>query len=299
MEFNDLSIFVRVVQTGSFTRAALALGSQKAYVSRVITQLEAKLGVRLLERTTRSLSLTEVGREMFERAVGILGAVDEAKNVAQQLQGEPRGLLKLTCGVEMGMIAVNQWISRYLQLYPQVSMDADYTNRLLDIVHEGFDLAIRVGKLSDSSLAARKLGDFQYGLFAAPGYMARHESIHSAHQLRSHALIMFTSASQRQHWDLSLGDERVVMDQASRLNVNNIFAARDAAIAGLGVTKLPLRVAQDSLITNALVRVLPNWQLPSVPIHAIFPSTRYLTPKVRKFIDLAVESFEAVPAPSS
>ena len=117
--------------------------------------------------------MTEVGREIFERAVGILGAVEDAERIAQRLVADPRGTLRLTCGVEFGMIAVGGWISDYLRRYPQVSVESDFTGRLVDIVHEGFDIAIRISDLSDSSLAARKLGDLRYGLFAAPGYIRR------------------------------------------------------------------------------------------------------------------------------
>ena len=173
MELASLQAFVKVVQTGSFTRAADALHTQKAYLSRVVTQLEKELGARLLERTTRSLSLTEIGREFFERAVGILASVEDAQRAVQKAQGEPRGVLKLTCGVEFGMIAVSGWIAAYLERYPQVLVDAEFTGRIVDIVHEGFDLAIRVGPLADSTLTARKLGELRYGLFAAPAYLAR------------------------------------------------------------------------------------------------------------------------------
>ena len=135
MEFRGLTVFVRVVQSRGFTRAAASLGMQKTYLSRVVSNLERKLGARLLERTTRSLSMTEVGREIFERAIGILGAVEDAERVAQRLLAEPRGTLRLTCGVEFGMIAVSRWINEYLQRYPQVSVESEFTGRLVDIVH--------------------------------------------------------------------------------------------------------------------------------------------------------------------
>ena len=173
MELSHLDIFVKVVQTGSFTRAAEQLHSQKAHVSRVVSQLEADLGVRLLERTTRSLSLTEVGREFFERSVGILGAAEDARRAVQQAQGDPRGSLRLSCGVEFGLLAVNGWVRDYLLRHPGVNVDLEMTGRVVDIVHEGFDLAVRVGPLADSTLAARKLGELHYGLFAAPGYLRR------------------------------------------------------------------------------------------------------------------------------
>lgn len=294
MDLQALNAFVKVVQTGSFTRAAESLGTQKAHLSRTITQLEKKLGVRLLERTTRSLSLTEVGREMFERAVGILGAIDDAKRTAQKTQAEPRGVLKLTCGVEFGMISVSRWITDYLQRYPLVQVKAEFTGRLVDLVHEGFDLAIRVGNLPDSSLAARKLGVLDYGLFASPAYLARRGAPATPDDLANHDGLAFSGGSHSQVWRLHHDAEKAEVTIVPRLLVNNSFAVRDAATQGLGIAQLPLFMALDQLNQGVLVRVLPQWKRPDVPVHAVFPSARYLTPKVRAFIDLGVEAFKDV-----
>lgn len=294
MELSHLDTFVKVVQTGSFTRAAEQLHSQKAHVSRVVSQLEADLGVRLLERTTRSLSLTEVGREFFERAVGILGAAEDARRAVQQAQGEPRGTLRLTCGVEFGMLAVNGWVRDYLIRHPGVNVDLEMTGRVVDIVHEGFDLAVRVGPLADSTLAARKLGDLHYGLFAAPGYLRRQPPPVAPQDLSQHALIRFSGSRQRLVWAFTRGTETQRIEPAARLNANNSFAVRDAAIDGLGIGQLPWLLAGPSVAAGTLHPVLNDWQLPSAPVHAVFASARYLTPKVRSFIDLAVTSFANV-----
>jgi DNA-binding transcriptional LysR family regulator len=296
MELNALTALVKVVQAGSFTRAAEAMHTQKAYLSRVITNLERELGVRLLERTTRSLSLTEVGREIFERAVGILGAVEDAERVAQRMLAEPRGVLKLTCGVEFGMIAVSHWIDAYLQRYPQVSVEADFTGRVIDIVHEGFDLAIRVGELPDSRLGARRIGALHYGLFASPDYLARRGIPESPEDLSQHDLLVFTAGSHRVGWRLAQGSESRRIEAPARLRINNSFAVRDAAIRGLGIAQLPEVVASAALSSTKLARVLPDWHPPSVPVHALFPSNRYLTPKVRSFIDYAVHAFSKAAA---
>ena len=293
MELAALAALVKVVQAGSFTRAAEAMRTQKAHLSRVITNLERELGVRLLERTTRSLSLTEVGREIFERAVGILGAVEDAERVAQRMLAEPRGVLKLTCGVEFGMIAVGRWIDAYLQRYPQVSVDADFAGRVIDIVHEGFDLAIRVGELPDSRLAARRLGELHYGLFASPDYLARRGIPGSPEDLAQHDLLVFTAGSHRVGWRLVQGSENRRIEAPARLRINNSFAVRDAAIQGLGIAQLPALVANAALSSAQLTRVLPDWHPPAVPVHALFPSNRYLTPKVRAFIDHAAHAFSA------
>jgi len=294
MELGELAAFVKVVQTGSFTRAAENLGTQKARLSRVVSNLERRLGVRLLERTTRSLSLTEIGREIFERAVGILGAVEDAERVAHRMHSEPRGTLRLTCGVEFGMIAVSRWIAEYLERYPQVSVESDFTGRIVDIVHEGFDLAIRVGSLADSSLAARRLGELRYGLFASPAYLARRGTPRSPDALAGHDLLRFSGGGHRQGWRLTKGSVEHRVEAAGKLRVNNSFAVRDAAVHGLGIAQLPLAVAHDALRDGRLARVLPAWQPPAVPVHAVFPGTRYLTPKVRAFIDHAVDGFDAV-----
>lgn len=293
MEFSTLEAFVKVVQTGSFTHAAEALETQKAHLSRVVSGLERQLGARLLARTTRSLSLTEIGREFYERAVGILAAADEARRVVQQAQGEPRGTLRLTCGVEFGMIAVSSWIDRYLAGHPEVRVEADFTGRVVDLVHEGFDLAIRVGPLGESTLVARRLGELRYGLVASPAYLARRRAPAQPDELRDHDVLAFAGGSHQSIWTLLRGTEPRRVTLAPRLKANNVFAIRDAAIADLGIAQLPQVVADPVLRDGRLVPVLADWAPPPVPVHAVFASARYLTPKVRAFIDLAVEAMQA------
>jgi LysR family transcriptional regulator, regulator for bpeEF and oprC len=243
----------------------------------------------LLERTTRSLSLTEIGREFFERAVGILASVEDAQRAVQKAQGEPRGTLKLTCGVEFGMLSVSSWISGYMKQFPQVRVDADFTGRLVDIVHEGFDLAIRLGPLADSTLTARKLGELHYALFASPEYLARCGEPTEPADLSMHAALAFAAGSHVPAWTLNCDEHIERLELQPSLKANNVFAVRDAAVAGLGIAQLPLIVAQAAP-AGALQAVLPQWKPASVPVNAIFASARYLTPKVRAFIDLAVDA---------
>lgn len=291
MELSALKAFVKVVESGSFTKAAAILDTQKAHVSRQVSQLERELGVRLLERTTRSLSLTEIGRELYARSHQILESVDEARRAVQQAQSEPRGTLRLTCGTEFGMMAVSGWIQRYLRRYPLTQVQADFTSRIADLVHEGFDLAIRLGSLPDSSLNARKLGSLQYGLYAAPQYLADQGVPKHPRELARHALIAFSGGSRGFNWSLSRNGQEVRVSVASRFRVNNQFAVRDAALAGAGIAQLPALIAQSGSAANKLALVLPQWALPEVPVYAVFASARYLTPKVRAFIDEAVEAF--------
>lgn len=293
LNLDQLRAFVKVVQSASFTKAADRLGTQKSHLSRLVAELEKRLGAKLLERTTRAINLTEIGREVFARAQGILQSVEDTEELAQQLQAEPRGTLRLTCGVEFGMLAVSGWLNEYLALHPQVAADVDFTARMVDIVHEGFDIAIRLGPLEDSRLAARKLGDLGYGLFACPRYLERQGTPRKIEDLKAHALLMFSAGTHRSGWRLSDGTREVRVEGPARLRLNNSFAIRDAALKSLGVAQLPVLVATDAIRRKRLVPVLPAWKPTPVPVHAVFPSSRYLTPKVRAFIDLAVARFPA------
>lgn len=295
MTFEQLRLFVRVVQAGSFTRASESLKTQKSYASRVVAQLEAELGAKLLERTTRTLSVTEVGRAFHERAVGILTAVDESRAMVQATRSEPRGQLRLTCGVEFGMLAVGRWVEAFLEAHPQVTADVEYASRVVDIVHEGFDLAIRVGEVRESRLVARPLGEIEYGLFAGPGYLRRAGTPRDPAELSGHGLVMFSGGSQRQGWALRrVGEGEAAtlrITGPARLKVNNSFSVRDALLRGLGIGSLPLLVAAGEVSAGRLVPVLPPWRPAPVPVHAIYASNRYLSPKVRAFVDLAVAMF--------
>ena len=288
IDINDLALFVAVVRAGSFTAAAHTLGTQKAHVSRVVTRLEQRLGARLLQRSTRSLAVTEVGRELYERVTGILSALDETEAMIQQSQAEPQGVLKLSCGVELGLLVVNRWIRAFLKRYPLVRVDADFSDRVVDLIHEGFDLAIRVGKLADSSLSARSLGEIRYALYASSEYLRRHQLPEHPKDLVAHDLIMFVAKSPPA-WQLERNGEQFDIEARARLIVNNHVGARDAAIDGLGIALLPRFQVATYAKDGNLIEVLPGWTRPPAPIHALFASSRYLTPKVRAFIDLACE----------
>lgn len=288
MDVNQLAAFVAVVRAGSFTKAAELLGTQKAHLSRSVSRLESQLGVRLLQRSTRSLAVTEVGRELFERASGILGALDETEAAIRQTQREPTGTLKLTCGTEFGLLAVNGWIAAYLQRHPRMRVEAEFSNRVVDIIHEGFDVAIRVGSLADSDLAARKLGEVRYALYASPDYLRDRPEPADPGALAKHDLIY--SPSGRSGWRLFKGAEKAEIAHSPRLLVDNNLAARDLAAAGIGIALLP-KFQVELLGDGRLVGILPGWERSPVPVHAVFASSRYLAPKVRAFVDHAKEGF--------
>lgn len=294
-----LSALVAVVRAGSFTAAARRLGTQKAHLSRVVARLEAQLGAQLMVRSTRSVSLTEVGREVFERALAVLAALDETEQVAQQSQVRPRGVLRVTCGLEFGLLAVNAWIAALLRAHPEVRVEADYTNRVVDLIHEGFDVAVRVGQLDDSGLAARRLGEVGYALYAAPRYLRRRRAPRTIDELAAHDLVLSTQtalpgAGGGRRWRLSRQERERTLALLPRLLVNTHIAARDAAAAGLGIALLPRFQAQPLVEAGALRLVLAGWACDPVPVHAVFAGSRFLSPKVRAFVDAARAGFDAV-----
>jgi LysR family transcriptional regulator, regulator for bpeEF and oprC len=293
MTLDQLRIYVKVIETGSFASAAERLETPRSHVSRVIAQLEGELGVVLLERTTRTRSITEAGREVYARAVGILGAVDDTLRATQRVHEEPRGLLRLTCGVEFGMIALGAWIEEYLALYPHASVEVEYATRELDLVHEGFELAIRSGPLPDSRLVARPLGRFEYGLFASPAYLQVHGMPTEPGELEQHDLVVFTGGLVKAGWTLHHPQREAPMSVAAhaRLRVNAGTGVRNALVQGLGIGQLPWVMADALVTAGHLVAVLAPWQPAAVDVFAVYPSSRYLTPKVRAFIDLALAKF--------
>ena len=285
---DELFVFVAVARAGSFTAAARALATQKSHASRVVSRLEKRLGVRLLQRSTRSLTLTEVGRELYERATSILAALDETQSMIQRSQQEPQGVLKLTCGVEFGLLVVNRWIREFLKRYPRVRVDARFSDRLVDLVHEGFDLAIRVGKLPSSGLSARALGKIRYALYASPKYLQQRAAPAHPRELGAHDLIVFTGGASSA-WKLKNGREQFKVEQPARLAIESHISVRDAIVEGLGIGLVPRFQAEPYVRNKKVVEVLPGWTREPAPVYALFASARYLTPKVRAFVDLACE----------
>lgn len=287
MERNELKALVQVVEAGSFTAAADRLRTDKAQLSRLISRLERRLGARLLQRSTRALALTEIGRGVYERALAALAALDDIELHVQALEASPRGTLRLSCGVEFGMLVVSGWLNGLLQRYPELDVEADFSGRLVDLIHEGYDLAIRIGELEDSGLAARRLGVLRYGLYASPAYLAARPAPFDVTGLAAHDLLSFGTAT----WELERGAARAVVNGRSRLRVNNAFALRDAAAAGLGIVRLPRLLADSAVAAGQLMRVLPDWAPRAVPVHALFPSNRQPGAKLRAFIDYASAEF--------
>lgn len=271
LSVDQLRVLVKIVEAGSLTRAADVLGMQRSNVSRTLAQMEATLGVTLLERSTRALSVSEVGRAVYERALLILDTLDDTVLFAQSQRDEPRGLLRLTCGVEFGMAAVGVWIETFLGRYPLCSIEAEYASREIDLVHEGFDLAVRAGPLAPSRLSARKLGLFHYGLYASPTYLERHSTPYHPAQLPEHQLVVFNGDDSQTTWVLESDGqcESVKPLGAARLRVNAGSGVRNGLLRHLGIGMLPTVIAKELTESRQLQRVLPDWEPPPLPIHAV------------------------------
>ncbi|MCB1050030.1 MAG: LysR family transcriptional regulator [Acidobacteria bacterium] len=290
MELKQLQVLVKVIQTGSFTQAATQLGSQKAQVSRVVSQLETDLGVRLLSRTTRSLSMTEAGKQFYQKALEIIRLADEAQASMAQTLKKPTGLLRLTCGVEFGQIAVTDWINGFLNQFPEVRIEAEFTNRLVDLVAESYDLAIRVGQMPDSSLTARQLGRLTYQLYVHPKVPFL-ENLKHPQALSDLPLLVFSGGSHGAEWVLSDGEKNISIAGTARLKVNNSFAVAKAAVQGMGVALLPRKVADPYCQQGLLLPILQQWAPKPVPVFAVYPSKTYLSPKISAFVEFAAQAF--------
>jgi DNA-binding transcriptional LysR family regulator len=275
--------FVRVVDCGGFSSAARDLGLPKSTVSRQVSRLEDRLGVRLLNRTTRSLSMTDVGRAYYERCRRIVEDVSEAELAVTRLSDHPTGLLRVTAPVTFGEEYLGGPIASFLAAHEDVAIEVDLSDRIVDVVDDGYDCAVRVGKLADSSMVARKLGPGDIGLYAAPSYVARHGAPQDERELRQLEVFQYSFSRSATATGVS----------TSRLRTNNGEVLKAAAVAGLGITQLPSFMAAASVQRGELVPVLPG--LTSTGgVYALYPHSRHLSAKVRAFVDHLVDCFSPV-----
>ncbi|MFM5440196.1 LysR substrate-binding domain-containing protein [Aeromonas enteropelogenes] len=290
MDLNAALILVRIVDKGSFTAAAQELGMTKAMVSRRIAELERRLGVRLLYRSTRQLTLTEEGEQYYQRCSKAVDALTEAELMLSARQQEVTGTLKLAVPIETGQLVVGRMVAKFLQRYPAMQVELELTNRILDPISEGLDAVVRVGDMSNSNLAARRLWSTERLLCASPDYLARSPAIARPEDLLRHERVAVSSGFLASHWCFERDGREVLVDPPSRFRVNNITCAREAAKAGLGLASLPAMLCLEELKRGELVSLLPEWQQPRVPIYLLFPERRLMPRKLRAFIDFMVEN---------
>ena len=293
MDLNAILVFARVVEAGSFTRAAQALGLPKSTVSRRVSELEERLGARLLQRTTRKLSLTEVGQAFYEHAARVVAEAEEAERVVGGMQDAPRGVLRVTLPLSVGVLA--PIVASFMARYPEVEVELVCADRVIDLVEEGFDVALRAGVLADSSLVARSLGVLRSVAVASPAFLRRHGAPKQPQALADLECLLFGVGPTRGRWTLQKGQKTVTVDVRGRFRVNDFDFLESVAQAGLGVALLPTFRGLSLLRAGTLQRVLPGWSSPDVPLHVVYPSTRHLSLKVRAFVDHVREQMRPPP----
>ena len=283
---NSVQLFIRVVETCSFSKAAAELGITQPTATRAIAATEERLGVRLLHRSTRGVTPTELGALYYDKCKLIERAIDEAENLAAMGQGSIGGQLRISTSVAFGRRLLVPLVLRYMQAHADVRVDIAFDDRYVDLVEQGVDVAIRMGQMADSALGARYLGVNPWVMVASPAYLQQRGIPDTAAALGAHACIVYSSVQGDDRWRLSTpGGEAVSVPVSGPLRSNNLSAVLAAACAGMGLAMLPWYVAREA-IAQALVRpVLPDHGLPSQEIHAVFPSPKLVPKKVSHFIE--------------
>jgi len=294
----DLRLFTMVAEGKSFTKAADRLGLSKSAASRRIGELEARLGARLFNRTTRHISLTQVGEGFYARVVQALEALEEAERSVASQHAAPRGTLKLAAPMSFGFVHLSGAIADFMTIYPEVQVDMDLSDRFVDLVEEGYDLAVRAGRLKDSSLIARRLCPARNVICASPAYLARRGTPLDPADLQNHDCLIYSNAQNPELWSFRTApgaEETRSVRIAGRLRANNGDALREAALHGQGLALLPTFIVGDALANGRLLPVLDPWLVQSGAVHAIYPANRHLSPKVRAFVDFLAGRFGPVP----
>jgi DNA-binding transcriptional LysR family regulator len=248
-----------------------------------VSELEERLQSRLLQRTTRKLSLTDVGRTYYDHCTRIVGEIEDAERVVSGMHEVPRGLLRVTAPVNVAFLG--PIVSDYLKRYPDVDIELFCTARTVDLVEERFDLGIRAGALADSSLIARSLGSAKWFLVATPAYLKKRGRPRAPDDLKEHDLLLFGSRMDRAEVHLQNGDRSAHVPLSPRLMVSDMDVLHAVALAGQGIALIAASRCVDELRARRLERVLPEWNAPSTPVHVVYPSTRHLSPKVKTFVD--------------
>jgi DNA-binding transcriptional LysR family regulator len=293
VEPNDLLLFARIVEAGSFSMAAQRLDLPKSTVSRRLAMLEAGVGERLLQRTTRRLMLTEFGASLLEHARKVAEEVDAAGALAQHRQAEPSGKLRISVPNDFANVGMTELIARFCERYPAVRLELDLSPRRVDLVAENFDIAIRMGDLpDDSTLAARRIVVERLGLYAAPRYIAQHGLPEQPDDLLAHDLLCILSRSGgAQPWVLTRGKVRWERELHARLTANSPELLARIACSGAGIAASSDLFVSGYVRKGELVRVLPDWELPAATGWAVFPGRRLMPAKTRVFLDMLEEMF--------
>jgi DNA-binding transcriptional LysR family regulator len=286
-----IPVFVAVIECGGFSPAARFLGISKSAVSKRITQLEEQLGVKLLHRTTRKLSLTEAGEHYFEHASRANNAARDAEDAVAQLQGEPQGRLRINTPMSFGRLHMAPMIPVFLKRYPKISIDLVMDDKVVDLVGGGFDIAIRSGTLADSSLIARRLAPLNSVLCASPEYLKINGHPRHLDDLLQHNCLPFSYSNDLKEWTFIKENRSHNVDVTGNYQVNNSEALRDAVLQGLGIARLPTFVAGKDIKAGRMIQLFCDYEMPSQEINAVLIERQFMPAKVRAFLDFAIQYF--------
>ncbi|WP_029933447.1 LysR family transcriptional regulator [Thiomicrospira pelophila] len=288
-----LTIFVQVIESGSFSGAATELGHAVSHISKAITKLEKRLAARLINRTTRSLSLTDVGQVYFEKAKQIVSDAYEAEQSITQLQDSPTGRLKISLPNSFGQSHMQPIVTQYLLQYPQVKLQVDFSSRLVDVIGEGFDLCVRMGQPQSSNLISRKLLDFEFITVATPDYFAKYGQPKHPHDLKAHLAIKYMYNQVPVTWEYHNEQrETIHVDVENLVECNNLPMQKTLIMNGLGIGRLPSFMCDEELQKGQLVRVLAEYEKSAQSAYLLYPHRLHLSAKVRAFVDLAIDYFQ-------
>ena len=293
---SNMTQFVAVVDTGSFTNAAERIGVSRAAISKSVQQLEKHLGARLLQRTTRRTRLTETGKIYYERCKAILNDIAEAEAVATELTVEPRGKLTINAPTSFGVMHLGASVAAYCRKFPGVQVHISLTDRFVDVITEGVDVVIRIAELEDSRLIARKIAPCRRVLCASPAYLSASGTPAVARDLNLHQCLFYTNPPNANAWTLKGPNGSETIRVSGPLCADNGELLRIAAVGGLGIALLPTFIVGDDLASGRLVTVLDDYCPPEIEIHAVYPSRRYLSAKVRTFVDFLPQYFGKQPS---
>ncbi|EDZ99348.1 transcriptional regulator, LysR family [Burkholderia sp. H160] len=291
----EMTAFTAVVDAGSFVAAAETLRISKTAISRYVDALEQRIGVRLLHRTTRRLSLTEEGRLFYQRARDILAAIDDAEAEVGSRTQVPSGSIRVNVPLSFGMSHLASIWGQFMAAYPQIDLDITLNDRVVDLVDEGYDLAVRISSLPDSSLVSRKLATTEMLTCASPDYLARNGMPSHPRNLAEHRVLAYTGLTERDEWRFEGPEGEVVVRTRARVYSNNGDTCRAIALRGGGIILQPSFMVAGDLERGQLVRVLPEYRSRALGIYAVYPSRKQLPLKVRCLVDFLAEAFEIAP----
>lgn len=291
-KFTDLEALVAVIEAGTFSAAGERLGVAKSVVSRRVSQLEKRLGSLLLHRTTRRLSLTDAGKNFYQRAVQILADIDEAEQSVASETTELRGVIKLAAPLSFGLNHLSDAITDFLNEHPAIELNLDLNDRNINLVEEGFDMAVRVGELQDSTMVARRIGTACAVTCASQSYLKRYGEPTHPDELNQHIGLQYSNISYKQQWQFQTEAGKIIFGQPQiRIRANNGEALAAAAIAGLGITSGPGFILGNAIKEGKLITILEKYQRPSVGIHAVYPPGRLLPVRIKTLSDYLAGRF--------